>query len=417
MVFPNLNLEAPEGWLLFSHRRTAAFKRKDMKLNHWTQNKNWTLTSGEKLHQKLTSNKTFQWRNWNKTQKSFEVAASMFTEDTERRTSLILQTLKTNIRREASQAKANQGRFSERLDKKTSQKSCSKFEFLSIMALCCGQTPSAWWNNRQRQSLQTGPASGSGSYPPVPSMILLSTKLKMSWNSCSLQGRDSGTEDTCSLNTQTHTLIHNECVLDSLRNTHTKSIHHQRVSSRGDTLILLQTSWHTTASENIKWWADHDEDYESTPGSGFLQNISRLSDRQRPAGDAGSGAVRSPRRAGCDLSNRKPSEETRWDTEAASRSSQIWRIPGLLPSCWAFFVAFWSRSEFSASSEECEARTQHVGPFSTQPPRHSPTLPRPRHRRPRCCSAAPSWREQTRPRPLRLSSGPAGSPEDSWSNR
>ena len=209
MVFPNLNLEAPEGWLLFSHRRTAAFKRKDMKLNHWTQNKNWTLTSGEKLHQKLTSNKTFQWRNWNKTQKSFEVAASMFTEDTERRTSLILQTLKTNIRREASQAKANQGRFSERLDKKTSQKSCSKFEFLSIMALCCGQTPSAWWNNRQRQSLQTGPASGSGSYPPVPSMILLSTKLKMSWNSCSLQGRDSGTEDTCSLNTQnTHKHTH-----------------------------------------------------------------------------------------------------------------------------------------------------------------------------------------------------------------
>lgn len=35
--------------------------------------------------------------------------------------------------------------------------------------------------------------------PPVPSRILLSTKLKMSSNSVSLQGRLSGTADTCNL--------------------------------------------------------------------------------------------------------------------------------------------------------------------------------------------------------------------------
>lgn len=36
-------------------------------------------------------------------------------------------------------------------------------------------------------------------HPPVPSRILLSTKLKMSSNSVSLQGRLSGTADTCNL--------------------------------------------------------------------------------------------------------------------------------------------------------------------------------------------------------------------------
>ena len=39
----------------------------------------------------------------------------------------------------------------------------------------------------------------NSTYPPVPSRSLLSTKLKMSWNSCSRQGRESGTAETCSL--------------------------------------------------------------------------------------------------------------------------------------------------------------------------------------------------------------------------
>lgn len=149
-----------------------------------------------------------------------------------------------------------------------------------------------------------------------------------------------------------------------------------------------------------------------SPRPGLLQDISRQSGRQRPAGDAGSGAMRCPRRAGCVLSKQETDEEDKVEKrKTSSRFCQIWfPAAGLLPSCWEFFAAFWWRSEFSALNEEYETPQQHVCPSSTPLPHHCPALP-PLH--PHCCSAAPSWTEQTRLRPLRLSSGPADCPEDS----
>ncbi|XP_034738016.1 origin recognition complex subunit 1-like [Etheostoma cragini] len=79
-----------------------------------------------------------------------------------------------------------------------------------------------------------------------------------------------------------------------------------------------------------------------SPGSGLLQDVGGLSGRQRPAGDAGSGAMRSPWRAGCDLSKQ---ETVKRDKERVLRPER-----GVAADARRLFFPNTSSSSLSASS-------------------------------------------------------------------
>lgn len=112
--------------------------------------------------------------------------------------------------------------------------------------------------------------------------------------------------------------------------------------------------------------------------------------------------------AGVTCRNRKQSVRETW--RAASLG-----FPhlNLSPSCWESFAAFWSKSDFLAY----ETVPQNASLFLRPLPRRCPGLLLPPPPPLRCCSAGPSWREQTRLRPLRQSSGPAGGPDSCETER
>lgn len=169
----------------------------------------------------------------------------------------------------------------------------------------------------------------------------------------------------------------------------------------------------------------------TSPGSSLLQNISRLSGWQGPAGNAGIGSTRSARRSSClwkqkvsglDTKGSKIPENS--DLNCIKMDQNVLVVLFLLeliqnnyfkyllkkqlhPSpCLASSVAS-SKLDFSVLSEEFHTMTS-VG-FSKRPPHHSPP---PLPRLPRC-SQAPSWREQSPAPPARCLNPDPGFPEGS----
>lgn len=96
----------------------------------------------------------------------------------------------------------------------------------------------------------------------------------MSWNSCSLQGSDSGTEETWSL------------IGDVVRGSYSTIV------------SLVSDDEQQTAAF-------------SSPGSGLLQSIGGLAGRKRPAGNTGSGMPGGPWCAGCDLGKKRTTVEVK----------------------------------------------------------------------------------------------------------
>lgn len=98
-----------------------------------------------------------------------------------------------------------------------------------------------------------------------------------------------------------------------------------------------------------------------SPRPGLLQNISRLSDRQRPAGDAGSGVMRCPRRAGRDLWK----QEGVGQKKAARRFSQVWTFGRLTFLLGVFLGVLVEERPFCFERGVCDPDAERLPLFST----------------------------------------------------